>query len=70
VDNTWHTARLGAEVGLNTWRMWRVDLDLSPGEHELAVRATDRTGETQVLTHSPPAPDGATGWHTISITAK
>jgi DMSO/TMAO reductase YedYZ molybdopterin-dependent catalytic subunit len=70
VDYEWHTAQLGAEVDLNTWRMWRVDLELEPGEHDLAVRATDRTGETQVMAYSPPAPNGATGWHTISITAK
>lgn len=69
-DDTWHTARLGTEVNLNTWRMWTVDLELPPGEHTIAVRATDRTGATQTDTYLPPAPDGATGWHTISVTTK
>ncbi|MPZ84133.1 MAG: molybdopterin-dependent oxidoreductase [Actinophytocola sp.] len=70
VDGMWHTAELGAEVDLNTWRMWRVDLDLPAGDHRIAVRATDRTGHTQTDRYAPPAPDGATGWHTISISAR
>jgi DMSO/TMAO reductase YedYZ molybdopterin-dependent catalytic subunit len=70
VDGRWQTARLGADVDLNTWRMWRVELDLPGGKHELAVRATDRTGATQTDRYAPPAPNGATGWHTISITTK
>jgi DMSO/TMAO reductase YedYZ molybdopterin-dependent catalytic subunit len=69
-DGAWHTARLGADVNRNTWRMWRVELDLPPGDHKLAVRATDRTGATQTETYAPPAPDGATGWHTISVTVR
>ncbi|HEY0452220.1 MAG TPA: molybdopterin-dependent oxidoreductase [Actinophytocola sp.] len=69
VDGEWHPARLGAEVDRNTWRMWRVDLDVGSGDHRLAVRATDRTGYTQTDRYAPPAPDGATGWHTISISA-
>lgn len=70
VDGRWHTAELGAEVDLNTWRMWRVDLDLPAGGHRIAVRATDRTGYTQTDRYAPPAPDGATGWHTISISSR
>jgi hypothetical protein len=69
-DGTWHTAELGADVSVNTWRTWRVRLDLPPGNHELAVRATDRTGKTQTSTYAPPEPNGASGWHTISVTTK
>jgi DMSO/TMAO reductase YedYZ molybdopterin-dependent catalytic subunit len=69
VDGRWHTAELAAEVDRNTWRMWRVEVDLTPGEHRLAVRATDRGGETQTQNYAPPAPNGATGWHTISVNA-
>jgi DMSO/TMAO reductase YedYZ molybdopterin-dependent catalytic subunit len=70
VDDRWHVAELGTEVDVNTWRMWRVDLDLAPGAHKIAVRATDRKGETQTPAYAPPAPNGATGWHTVSVTAK
>jgi hypothetical protein len=31
------------------------------------VRATDATGYTQTDAEAPPAPDGATGWHTIEV---
>jgi DMSO/TMAO reductase YedYZ molybdopterin-dependent catalytic subunit len=66
-DGQWRTAQLGTEVDVNTWRMWRVDLALAPGSHEIAVRATDRTGATQTENYAPPAPNGASGWHTITI---
>ncbi|HWM03405.1 MAG TPA: molybdopterin-dependent oxidoreductase [Actinophytocola sp.] len=69
VDGEWRPAELGADVDRDTWRMWRVELDLDPGDHDLAVRATDRDGGTQTDRTAPPAPDGATGWHTISVTA-
>jgi len=40
------------------------------GEHQVRVRATDRTGFTQTETEVPPAPDGAEGWHTITVIAE
>ena len=40
------------------------DWDATPGEHRIRVRATDADGETQTEEERPPAPDGATGWHT------
>jgi len=64
----WREAELAAEVDRNTWRMWRVRLELTPGEHRVTVRATDRAGRTQTDRLAPPAPDGATGWHTVTVT--
>ncbi|MBB4911829.1 molybdopterin-dependent oxidoreductase [Actinophytocola algeriensis] len=63
----WHPAELSTEVGLNTWRMWRVTLDLEAGERTIQVRATDNRGHTQTEDEAPPAPDGATGWHTVHV---
>ena len=40
-----------------------------PAEHQVRVRATDGTGTTQTSEISNPAPDGATGWHTIQVRA-
>jgi hypothetical protein len=37
------------------------------GSHAITVRATDATGEVQTEQQTPPAPDGATGWHTITV---
>ncbi|MGW4116291.1 molybdopterin-dependent oxidoreductase, partial [Actinosynnema sp. NPDC004786] len=66
----WRTATLGAEVNVDTWRMWRAELDLPAGSHTLEVRATDRTGHTQTGERAEPIPDGATGLHTIVFTAR
>jgi DMSO/TMAO reductase YedYZ molybdopterin-dependent catalytic subunit len=65
----WQPAELAAEVNRTTWRMWRVRLRLSRGRHEIEVRATGHDGATQTSDQAPPAPDGATGWHTITVKA-
>ena len=39
----------------------------TPGRHTLRVRATDRTGEVQTSRPAPVAPDGATGWHQVTV---
>ena len=41
-----------------------------PGSHTLAVRATDGTGAVQPEERATPFPDGATGWHTITVTVR
>jgi DMSO/TMAO reductase YedYZ molybdopterin-dependent catalytic subunit len=66
-DGVWHAAELADELATTTWRQWRLTWDAEPGEHVLRVRATDGTGETQTDRVSPPAPDGATGNHTIRV---
>jgi len=63
----WQEARLGAEASIDTWRQWVLPWDATPGRHTLAVRATDGTGTPQTRVETPPAPDGATGWHTITV---
>lgn len=65
----WQRATLSTEVNIDTWRMWRVELDLQPGNHTVECRATDRSGYTQTNEHAAPIPDGATGWHAIVFTA-
>ncbi len=37
------------------------------GSHTLAVRATDRSGYTQTAARADVVPDGATGWHSVSL---
>ena len=37
------------------------------GSHTITVRATDVEGLVQTEQEAPPAPDGATGWHTITV---
>lgn len=66
----WQQAVLSTEVTTDTWRMWWAELDARSGGHTVTVRATDRTGYTQTDRIADVVPDGATGWHTISFTAR
>lgn len=66
-DGPWNTATLGSAVSADTWRQWWWRWDARSGDHTLTVRATDSTGATQTSDEAPPEPDGATGWHTISV---
>jgi hypothetical protein len=68
-DEPWVVADLAESLSADAWRLWQAHVDLSPGKHVLRVRATDGTGETQTEVRVGPRPDGATGWHTIDITA-
>ena len=42
---------------------------MAAGPHTLAVRATDGTGTPQEERRTPPAPDGARGYHEVRVTA-
>lgn len=64
----WQEAELAAAVSADTWRQWRLEWDAAAGDHTIMVRATSKDGETQTPDLAPPAPDGATGWHTIEVT--
>jgi DMSO/TMAO reductase YedYZ molybdopterin-dependent catalytic subunit len=66
-DNPWVTAELSNNMSINSWRQWVYAWDASPGSHRIRCRATDGTGYTQTSEVRPPAPDGATGWHTIEV---
>jgi DMSO/TMAO reductase YedYZ molybdopterin-dependent catalytic subunit len=67
-DGEWQEAELADVASDETWRAWHLAWDASPGRHQLRVRATDGTGETQTSDPRSPAPDGATGWHTRTVT--
>ncbi len=65
----WQEAELAESLSKSSWVLWKLDVDLPAGKHELRVRATDATGHTQSELNLPPAPSGATGWHTIEFSA-
>ncbi|HEX5534284.1 MAG TPA: molybdopterin-dependent oxidoreductase [Actinomycetales bacterium] len=67
-DDGWQRAQLAQVPGPDTWRQWWFPWDAAPGEHRLTVRAVDGTGQLQTSRQAPPAPDGASGWHTRSVT--
>jgi DMSO/TMAO reductase YedYZ molybdopterin-dependent catalytic subunit len=63
----WQRARLGTVPSTDTWRQWVWQWDATPGEHRLQARAIDSEGEIQIEESAPPAPDGATGWHEVTV---
>jgi len=44
---SWVQAELGEDLGRWAWRQWRATVDLTPGEHEILVRAWDSSAATQ-----------------------
>ncbi|RRR96786.1 molybdopterin-dependent oxidoreductase [Glycomyces terrestris] len=68
-EGPWADAELAPVIGTDTWRQWQWALDAGPGRHKLEVRATDAEGDTQTQERATPFPDGATGWHSIVVTA-
>ena len=67
---SWTPARLARVPSNDTWVQWIADLDVPPGDHTLTVRATDAEGLLQTGVEQDVLPDGATGWHTIGLTAR
>jgi sulfane dehydrogenase subunit SoxC len=51
IDGAWSDANLEPPAGPFAWRRWWLDWQATPGEHELACRATDATGDVQPLEH-------------------
>lgn len=69
-EEPWVEAELSRETTINSWRQWMVTWNATPGRHQVRVRATDGTNTTQTPEITDPAPDGATGWHTIQVRAE
>ncbi len=65
----WEDAQLGTVPHADTWVQWSATVEVEPGGHLLAVRATDASGYTQTSVRTDVVPDGATGWHSIGFDA-
>ena len=65
----WQAAQLSTEVNGRTWRMWRTDFDLAPGQHTVQTRATNHDGAVQTEAVADPIPNGASGWPVTTFTA-
>jgi len=66
-DGDWHEATLGRVPNVDTWVQWVWQWEATPGRHTLTVRATDADGATQPEERTDVVPDGATGWHAVSV---
>lgn len=66
-DGPWREAELSGETPVDSWRQWSYVWDAPVGSHTVHVRATDGDGNVQTAEHRPPAPDGATGHHSVAV---
>lgn len=67
---SWNDAKLEKPLSPLAWTIWTYAwTPPAEGRYSILVRATDGTGETQTDQESPPAPDGATGYHTVQVRA-
>jgi DMSO/TMAO reductase YedYZ molybdopterin-dependent catalytic subunit len=65
---TWQDARIDYQAGRLSWVLWKYDWrPQGPGEYKLAVRATDGTGEVQSSEDRGTVPEGATGYHRVTL---
>jgi DMSO/TMAO reductase YedYZ molybdopterin-dependent catalytic subunit len=64
----WQPATLFDVPSIDTWRLWSWQWEATQGKHTLQVRATDNAGAAQTEDEAPPPPDGASGYHTITVT--
>ncbi|MCQ1951380.1 molybdopterin-dependent oxidoreductase [Arthrobacter sp. zg-Y859] len=69
-DGGWQDAELAPGISADTWRQYRIAVELAPGGHDTAVRAVDANGVRQAEEKRPVLPDGATGLHTIRVTVR
>ena len=66
-DGAWQPATLAAPLGPQTWVQWRHAWPAVAGRHTFRVRATDGDGVVQEERVTPPDPDGARGYHQVSV---
>ena len=67
---TWQRAETTAPLSPYAWVLWRAAwVPPETGRVSITVRATDGAGETQTAVVRGNLPDGATGYHRISVRA-
>jgi DMSO/TMAO reductase YedYZ molybdopterin-dependent catalytic subunit len=66
-DDAWNVAELSQAISDATWVQFVYRWTATPGRHVLRVRATDGTGAVQSAEVTRPDPDGARGYHTVSV---
>lgn len=68
-EGEWRAAEVATPISDATWVQWVYRWEAEAGSHLIQVRATDGDGAVQTDERTPPAPDGARGYHTISVDA-
>ena len=65
----WMPAKLATAISTDTWVQWATSFEATKGVHIVEVRATDANGKVQSGEHKDVVPDGAEGWHAITVDA-
>ena len=66
-EDAWTEAEVTVPLASTAWVQWKAAVDVPAGGHTIRVRATDGTGALQEERRTPPAPDGARGWHQVRV---
>ncbi|MFL6090227.1 MAG: molybdopterin-dependent oxidoreductase [Aeromicrobium sp.] len=66
-DQPWRDATLGPSGGSSYWRQWFVRWHAPKGDHTLRVRTVGANGDAQGAQLADPYPDGASGYHSVSV---
>jgi len=64
----WWACDLAVPGNDENWVQWRTSWNATSGRHRVRVRAIDGTGQLQPEGPKSVAPDGAEGWHQVSVT--
>jgi len=65
---SWTQANLRRPLGALTWTLWEHAWRPERGKHIIVVRAIDLAGRVQTPANAEPLPDGASGYHAITVT--
>jgi DMSO/TMAO reductase YedYZ molybdopterin-dependent catalytic subunit len=65
--STWNAAVLKRPLGTLTWVLWELPWVPTRGTHVVVARAVELDGRVQQPGEAPPLPDGASGYHTITV---
>ena len=66
-SGSWMTARLADAISADTWVQWVYQWEATSGNHLIEVRATDAAGTIQSGKRVGTVPDGAEGWHSVTV---
>jgi DMSO/TMAO reductase YedYZ molybdopterin-dependent catalytic subunit len=64
---SWQAAELHAEFAPNAWRFWQLTATLAAGHYNVSVRARDGEGTLQTSKAAGTLPNGADGYHSITV---
>ncbi len=66
---SWQESRLSPPLSSQSWVFWTYDWHpTSTGHYTLVARATDGTGQLQIMQQRGTVPEGATGYHHLPVT--